>query len=168
MWTEGKKYEVKLLPVVPLLCAADEVDWHFLDVFQSSITVRVKEGQSGLNERAGSLVQATFIVVCWVTAVELRLGQDQVHQADELLRAQPEYKFLCFLLHKRKRKHQLSASILLFRTLFSLEKIKLDDVKNKSRVWIILGGSSGHVLARYEECGCTPTGSPALTMDRVW
>lgn len=77
------------LPVLPFLCAVDEVLRDFLDVFQISIAVGVKEGQPGLDEGAGDLVQAAaFVIVGWVATVELRLRQDQVDQADELLRSE--------------------------------------------------------------------------------
>lgn len=59
----------------------------------------MKEGEPGLDEGAGGLVQAPFVIVA---TVELRLGQDQVHQADELFRTEPQHKLLGFLLQKKR------------------------------------------------------------------
>lgn len=77
------------IPVLPFLCAVDEVLGHFLDVFHVSIAVGVKEGQPGLDEGAGDLVQAALVLVRRIAAVQLGLGQDQVDQADELVRREP-------------------------------------------------------------------------------
>lgn len=91
-WERGKSTDLKCwnkkhnrwqliytLPVLPFICAVDEVLWDFLDVFQISIAVRVKERQPGLDEGAGGLIHATSVIVLWIETVELRLGQDQVH-----------------------------------------------------------------------------------------
>ncbi|TNN68065.1 hypothetical protein EYF80_021710 [Liparis tanakae] len=70
---------------------------------QLSAAVGVKEGQPRLDEGAGRLVQSAFVIVWGVATVELRLRQDQVHQADELLGTEPEHALLCFLLHAPRK-----------------------------------------------------------------
>lgn len=78
---------LSLSPVLPLLCAADEVLGDLLDVLHVSAAVGVQQGQPGLDEGAGDLVQAAPLVLARrLAAVQLGLGQDEVHQADELVR----------------------------------------------------------------------------------
>lgn len=66
----------------------------------------MKEGQSGLDEGAGSLVHTVFVIVECVVAVKLWFWQYQVHQANELLWTEPENKLLGFLLKRPKGEHQ--------------------------------------------------------------
>lgn len=63
-----------LSPVLPLLGAADEVLRDLLDVLHVSAAVGIKQRQTGLDEGAGDLVQAAFLVVAGrLAAVQLRL-----------------------------------------------------------------------------------------------
>lgn len=63
----------------------------------------MEERQPGLDEGAGDLVQAARVVAGRVAAVQLRLQQDQVDQADELLRGEPQHKLIRFVLRGREK-----------------------------------------------------------------
>lgn len=98
--------DVFLSPVLPLLCAANEVLRDLLDVLHVSAAVGVKQRQPGLDEGAGDLIQAAPLVFAGrLAAVQLRLGQDEVHQADKLVGREPQHKLLCFLL-QAPQKHE--------------------------------------------------------------
>lgn len=62
----------------------------------------MQERQPGLDEGAGHLVQSARVVAGRVAAVQLGLEQDQVDQADELLRGEPQHKLIRFVLRGRK------------------------------------------------------------------
>lgn len=62
----------------------------------------MQQRQPGLDEGAGDLVQAALVVAGRVAAVELGLEQDQVDQADELFRAEPQHELVRFVLRGRK------------------------------------------------------------------
>lgn len=97
-------------PVLPLLCAANEVLRDLLDVLHVSAAVGVEQRQPGLDEGAGDLVQAAPLVFAGrLAAVQLCLGEDEVHQADELVGREPQHKLLCFFL-RAPQKHEKSAS----------------------------------------------------------
>lgn len=161
--------EVKYaLPVLPLLRAVDEVFRDFLDVFHISAAVGVKEGQPGLDEGAGDLVQAAFVIEGWVPTVELGLWQHEVDQADELLWSESQHTLLCFLLcaHTYKSTRVISAGR---GNSVSLQTERVALTWNfLSRVLILLDRSSGHVLAKCVGCGCMPTGNQGLMMGPIW
>lgn len=99
--------DVSLSPVLPLLRAANEVLRDLLDVLHVSAAVGVEQGQPGLDEGAGDLVQAAPLVFAGrLVAVQLRLGQDEVHQADELVGREPQHKLLCFLLRAPQKQER--------------------------------------------------------------
>ena len=88
-------------PVPPLPGAVNQVLSHFLHALHVAVATAVEQRQPRLDECAGSLVQGRLGTGC-VAAVKLRLRQDQVNQADELLWFQAQDKLLCPLL----RTHQ--------------------------------------------------------------
>ncbi len=96
----------KNVPVSPLLNTADEVLGDFLDIVQVWVETAVQEGQAWLEKRTGDLVQSA-LGGGWVTAAQLWLRQDEVHQAYELLRRQLQHKLLSALLQRHTKPHLL-------------------------------------------------------------
>lgn len=61
----------------------------------------VQQGQAGLDERTGGLVQC-FISFAGVAPAQLRLPQDQIHQTDQLVTGQLQDKLLGAFLEEER------------------------------------------------------------------
>lgn len=104
----------------------------------------MEERQPGLDEGAGHLVQAAQVVAGRVAAVQLGLEQDQVDQADELLRGEPQHELIRFVLQREEKQSVTPRGSLAFVRGFS----------------ILLDGSFDRGLARFVGCDCRPRGNP--------
>lgn len=78
------------VPVPPLLNAAGQVLSHFSNALIVATAATKQQGQPGLDEGARGAVP--------VLAPGLRLGQDQLHQAEQLWALDMEYQLLPPLL----------------------------------------------------------------------
>lgn len=92
---------VEVIPVPPLLDAVEEVLADTVDIPGVTVAAAVQQGQAGLDERTGSLVQR-FISFACVFPAQLRLPQDQIHQTDQLLTGQLQHKLLCAFLEEEQ------------------------------------------------------------------
>lgn len=88
VYSEGTRWPQ--VPVPPLLNAAGQVLGHFANALVVATAAAKQQGQPGLDEGACRTVP--------VLAPGLGLGQDQLHQAEQLWALDMEYQLLPTLL----------------------------------------------------------------------
>lgn len=113
---------MEVVPVPPLLDAVEEVLADGVDVLGVAVAAAVQQGQAGLDEGTGGLVQR-FFGFARVSPAQLRLQQDQIHQADQLISGQLQDKLLSAFLEARHKLLSLVGIVCLYPAGARLRKI---------------------------------------------
>lgn len=134
------------VPVPPLLDAAGQVLSHFSNALIVATAAAKQQGQPGLDEGACSTVP--------ILAPGLCLGQDKLHQAEQLWALDMEHQLLPSLLQSGGCRSAPGCAVTTHRVRLTSGDLPVE--------------CAGPGPARSGEHGCRPRGSPGRLRGRAW